>query len=119
MPVISDREFNLTASLYVTNVGSVNGSEVVQLYIALPATSDLTHPLLQLKAFAKVRDLEPGASQSVELHLDKYALSYWDDRFDTWSVEKGDYCVHVGTSSDNLPLESTFNVPEGFEWKGI
>ena len=91
----------------------------MQLYIALPASSDLTHPPLQLKAFAKVRDLKPGASQRAELHLDKYAVSYWDDRFDTWSVEKGEYRVHVGASSDNLPLEATFNLVAGFEWKGI
>lgn len=103
----------------VANVGSVTGSEVVQLYVAIPTTSDLTHPPLQLKAFAKVRDLKPGGSERVDLRLDKYAVSYWDDRFHTWSVEKGDYRVCVGTSSDNLPLEANFNVTKGFEWQGI
>lgn len=118
-PVTSDGEFSLSASLFVANVGSVTGSEVVQLYVALPTTSDLTHPPLQLKAFAKVRDLQPGVSERVDLQLDKYAVSYWDDRFNTWSVEKGEYHIYVGTSSDNLPLEAAFNIANGFEWKGI
>jgi len=91
----------------------------VQLYVALPTTSSLTHPPLQLRAFAKVRDLVPGASEHVDLRLDKYAVSYWDDQFHTWSVERGDYGVRVGTSSDNLPLQATFTVVKGFEWTGI
>jgi beta-glucosidase len=85
----------------------------------LPETSNVTHPPLQLKAFAKVRDLKPGGSERVELRLDKYAVSYWDDQFHTWTVERGDYRVRVGTSSDNLLLEATFVVAKGFEWRGI
>jgi beta-glucosidase len=103
----------------VSNVGPVVGSVVVQLYISFPETSNVTHPPLQLKAFAKVRDLKPGGSERVELHLDKYAVSYWDHQFHTWSVERGDYRVRVGTSSDNLLLEATFVVAKGFEWRGI
>ncbi|KAF8888341.1 glycoside hydrolase family 3 protein [Infundibulicybe gibba] len=118
-PIVSTGEFQLTASLTVSNTGKVTGSEVIQLYVALPTTSDLTHPPLQLKAFAKVRDLQPGASEQVHLQLDKYAVSYWDDRFDTWVVEKGAYEIHVGTGSDQLPLHSTFTVPKGFEWRGL
>jgi beta-glucosidase len=118
-PVVSNGEFTLVASVAVANSGSVIGSEVVQLYVSLPKTSDLTHPLLQLRAFAKVRDLKPGSSERVHLPLDKYAVSYWDDRLNMWSVEKGEYRVHVGTSSEDLPLEATFDVEKGFDWKGI
>ena len=89
------------------------------MYISLPATSELTHPLLQLKGFAKVRDLVPGSKECVRVVLDKYAVSYWNDIIDAWTVETGVYRVEVGTSSDLLSLEATFEVTKGFDWSGL
>ena len=89
------------------------------MYISLPATSELTHPLLQLKGFAKVRDLVPGSKEHVQVVLDKYAVSYWNDMIDAWTVEKGVYRLEVGTSSDCLSLGAAFEVTKGFEWSGI
>ncbi|KAJ7472420.1 beta-glucosidase [Mycena galericulata] len=117
-PVVSSDKFDLTVSLQITNTGDVAGSEVAQVYVTLPTTSDLTHPPLQLKGFAKV-NLEPGKSETVKIHLDKYAVSYWDDRFTTWTVEKGEYLIRAGPSSDQLSLKATFAVDKGFEWRGI
>ena len=117
--VVTGDEFRLNISLSVENIGSVTGSEVVQVYISLPATSELTHPLLQLKGFAKARDLVPGSKQQVQVVLDKYAVSYWSATTDAWTVEKGVYGVQVGTASDRLSLEATFEVAKGFEWNGL
>ena len=118
--VISDGEFRLAVSLTVENIGNVTGSEVVQVYISLPATSELTHPLLQLKGFTKVHDLVPGSKKEhVEVVLDKYAVSYWNDMIDAWMVEKGVYGVEVGTGGDCLSLRATFEVTKGFEWSGL
>ncbi|KAF8061827.1 beta-glucosidase [Lyophyllum atratum] len=118
-PVVTDTEFNLTASVTITNTGSLAGSEIVQLYVTFPTTSDLTHPPLHLRAFAKVRDLQPGKSERVELALDRYAVSYWEERFGAWTVERGEYVVRVGASSDALVLEERFVLERGFEWSGI
>ncbi|KAJ7705594.1 beta-glucosidase [Mycena rosella] len=117
-PVVSSDAFDLVVSLQIANTGAVAGSEVAQVYVTLPTTSDLTHPPLQLKGFAKVK-LEPGKSETVQIKLDKYAVSYWDDRFTTWAVEQGEYLVRVGPSSDQLSLEATFVIKKGFEWRGI
>ncbi|KAF7296605.1 Glycoside hydrolase family 3 protein [Mycena chlorophos] len=117
-PSIANAEFELTVSLNVANTGSVAGSEVVQVYITLPTSSALSHPPLQLKGFAKVR-VEPGKKEAVRVTLDKYAVSYWEERFETWVVEKGEYLVRVGSSSDRLPLSATFVVDAGFEWRGL
>lgn len=118
-PIAENGEFHLSASVQVTNTGSVSGSEVVQLYISFPTTSDLTHPKLQLKGFVKVYDLAPGASQAVDISLDKYAVSYWSELYDTWTVENGVYVVKVGSASDKLSLEAMFEVMTGFEWTGL
>lgn len=72
-----------------------------------------------LKAFAKVRDLEPGKNEKVILRLDKYAVSYWEERIARWAVDAGEYKVRVGSSSENLPLEGSFKVVKGFEWNGL
>lgn len=118
-PTVLDSDFSLTASVKVTNTGSTVGSEVVQAYISLPITSDLTHPLLQLKGFAKARNIAPGTSVTVTVKFDKYAVSYWSELNNTWVVEKGVYGLKVGTASDNLPLKASFEVPSTFEWRGL
>ncbi|KAJ7779235.1 beta-glucosidase [Mycena metata] len=117
-PVVTADSFSLTVSLEITNTGSIAGSEVAQIYVTLPTTFEVTHPPLQLKGFAKV-NLEPGKSETVKIELDKYAVSYWDDRFSTWAVEKGEYLIRAGSSSDLLALEAAFAVEKGFEWRGI
>ena len=89
------------------------------MYISLPATSGLTHPLLQLKGFAKVRDLIAGNKERVEVVLDKYAVSYWNVIKNAWTVEKGIYRVEVGTASDCLTLAAAFEVKRGFDWSGL
>ena len=118
-PIVENGEFHLSASVKVTNTGSVSGSEVVQLYISFPTTSNLTHPKLQLKGFVKVYDFAPGASQTVNISLDKYAVSYWSELYDMWTVENGVYVVKVGSASDRLSLEAIFQVKTGFEWTGF
>lgn len=109
----------ISASFNVTNTGSVTGTDVVQLYITMPATSNLTHPPIMLKRFAKVRNLESGKTEKVTLALDKYAVSYWEERISSWNVEAGRYTISVGSSSENLPLKGTFDISKGFEWNGL
>ncbi|KIK32095.1 hypothetical protein CY34DRAFT_102245, partial [Suillus luteus UH-Slu-Lm8-n1] len=115
---VSNGEFNLTATVTITNTGRLTGSEVVQLYVSMPATSDVTHPPLLLRAFRKAKDLQPGQSAKVSLTLDKYAVSFWEERIGRWVVEKGVYGVRVGSSCDELPLVGSFVLKKGFEWNG-
>ncbi|TFY77060.1 hypothetical protein EWM64_g6952 [Hericium alpestre] len=117
-PTISNGELNATASLILTNTGNVAGSEIVQLYVSFPKTSDVSHPPYALKTFAKV-SLNPGQSEKVKLSLDKYAVSYWNERLARWVVEKGTFTVKTGTSSQDLKLEGDLVLEKGFEWNGL
>ncbi|KAF9647277.1 hypothetical protein BDM02DRAFT_3156218 [Thelephora ganbajun] len=114
-------DIHITATLTLTNTGSVTGSEAIQLYVTLPPAVEYAHPPLQLRAFKKVKDLGAGASEEVILRLDKYAVSYWDERYSTWNVDKGVYTVRVGGSSaeDALVLSGQFRVPRSFTWNGL
>ncbi|KAI0761860.1 beta-glucosidase [Irpex lacteus] len=120
-PTYANGDVSVTATLKLTNTGTVAGSETVQLYVTLPTTSELTHPPLQLKAFAKVKDIAPGKTETVTLKLDKYAVSYWEERVKRWVVEKGEYRVRVGPSSapQDLVLEKALVLKTGFEWNGL
>ena len=61
----------------VTNTGDRRGAEVVQCYVAPPASSKVTRPPKELKAFAKVW-LDAGEQRQRELTLDRRAFAYWD-----------------------------------------
>ena len=117
-PSIRDNDIHVTVTFTVKNTGNIAGSEIAQLYISWPSHSALSHPPFTLKAFSKIF-LEAGASRSVELPLDKYAVSSWSESSEKWVVEKGSYTISVGTSSQELPLTAKMTVRSGFEWTGL
>lgn len=53
--------------------------------------------------------------------MDKYAVSYWEERIMRWVVEAGEYLVRVGPSSapGDLALSATVVLKKGFEWNGL
>ncbi|KAF5369139.1 hypothetical protein D9757_011062 [Collybiopsis confluens] len=117
-PAIDKSECTFTVSVAVANSSSVTGSEVVQLYVSLPSTPEYTHPARQLKGFHKV-DLKAGESKTIEILLDKYAVSYWDDKINSWVVERGVYGIDIGVSSDDIRLSGSLELKKGFEWNGL
>ena len=82
----------------VTNTGVVDGKEVVQLYASKPG-SDIERAPRELKAFEKVF-VKTGETVRVKLSFEVDALAYWDEEQDAWSLEKGDYLLYVGNSSE-------------------
>ncbi|OBZ75489.1 putative beta-glucosidase K [Grifola frondosa] len=115
---VSGPSFALDISLDVKNTGSVAGSEVVQLYVALPDIG-LTTPRLQLRGFAKTYILAPGELQCITIKLDKYAVSFWDAPDRMWRAKAGRYSVFVGKSSADILLEGFFLLSEEFTWSGL
>ncbi|OGE57568.1 hypothetical protein PENARI_c002G06678 [Penicillium arizonense] len=107
----------ITASVTVTNTGSVAGAEIVQLWIVPPKT-DVGRPVRELKAFKKVF-LQPGESKTVQLVVEKkLATSWWDEERDQWISEKGTYGVLVtGTGPEELRGE--FDVGKTRFWLGL
>ncbi|KAJ5580386.1 hypothetical protein N7450_006687 [Penicillium hetheringtonii] len=107
----------ITASVTVTNTGSVAGAEIVQLWIVPPST-DVNRPVRELKAFNKVF-LQPGESKTIQLSVEKkIATSWWDEQREQWISEKGRYEVLVtGTGSEELRGE--FDVWKTRFWLGL
>lgn len=100
----------LEAKVRVTNLGSVAGSEVVQLYVGM-AQSPVPRPPKELKGFRKVF-LEPGESKVVSFVLDERSFAFWDVERHAWHAAKGTARILVGTSSRDLPLVAKVEVRE-------
>ncbi len=91
----------------VTNTGSVEGEEVVQLYIHQKAGSD-SRPMRELKGFERLT-LKPGETKIVTFHLGPAELGYWSTNACMWVQDATDFDVWVG--SDSLAsLHTEFSV---------
>ncbi|PSK55226.1 Beta-glucosidase 1 [Elsinoe australis] len=102
----------------VKNAGERPGKEVVQVYISDPK-SKVIRPKKELKAFKKV-DVEAGETKTVEIELDKYAVSFWDEEVEKWLAEKGAFEVVIAKSADPSAevLRKEFMLAESFTWSG-
>ena len=87
----------------VTNTGSVDGEEVVQVYVKSLDNPDA--PIKSLKGFKKVA-LKAGKSANVKITLRPDSFSYYDSKIDGLSVFPGRYQILYGSSSDDKDLKS-------------
>lgn len=108
----------VTARCTLQNTGHREGAEVVQVYIQHRKPS-ISRPFKELKGFKKVF-LQPGEKRRVQIDMErKYACSFWDEDREMWIMEKGDYNVLVGRSSQAGFLEDDFEVKETGWWMGL
>ena len=103
------------ASVKVTNIGSVAGKEVVQLYVSAPA-GGLDKPVRELKAYAKTRELQPGESEVVTLKVDAYGLASFNEAASAWEAAAGEYTLAFGASSRDLRETAAFTLAEAKSW---
>ena len=89
-----------TVSVEVTNVGKVEGQEVVQFYVS-DNKSSVIRPKKELKHFEKV-NLKPGERKVVSYIIQSEDLCYYDEVKGRWWFESGDFTVYVGSSSVDI-----------------
>ena len=108
---LSSTVFNATisATITVTNTGSVAGKEVVQLYISAPHKK-LDKPSAELKAFAKTELLKPGQSQTIAFNLTATDLASFDTPTTSWIAEAGKYLINIGASSRDIKQTAAFTL---------
>ena len=98
----------LTITVPVTNTGSREGSEVVQLYIS-DLKSSLPRPVKELKGFSKVR-LTPGETKEVTFTVNKDALKYFDDTRHQWVSEAGKFEAVIASSATDVKSRVPFEL---------
>jgi len=99
---------DIAVTVPVTNTGSRDGREVVQVYVA-PVASAVERAPRELKAFASV-EIAAGATVDVVLTVRREDLAYWDIRVDRFVVEGGAYRVEAAASSRDLRGSATVDV---------
>lgn len=110
-PETSDGTGPVTVRFTLTNTGSRAGAEVAQAYLSVP--DGYGEPLKKLAGFRKVH-LEPGESRDVEIVIDpldaSHPFAFWDNGGGLWRTISGVYTVRVGSTSQDLRIEGTFEV---------
>ncbi len=97
---------NITASVTVTNTGSCEGTEVVQLYIR-DMVGSIARPVQELKGFERIC-LKPGESRTVNFTINADLLKFYNNNLD-YVCEPGEFEVMVGTNSRDVQRKS-FNL---------
>ena len=121
MKVAENNKNGYDVTFTVTNTGSVTGDEVAQVYLGAAKVPDgVQMAERQLAGFARLEDMKPGESREVSIEISQRSLSYWnaagelvtrkDGTKDKWTVAEGERAIMAGTSSDNLPLQTSVNV---------
>ncbi len=89
----------LTATVTITNTGSRDGAEVVQLYIR-DLVGSVTRPVKELKGFEKIF-LKAGESRKVSFSITPELLKFYN--YDLQFVcEPGDFDVMIGGNSRDV-----------------
>ena len=92
----------VTITVPVTNTGSREGTETLQVYVK--ALDDAGAPIKALKGFQKL-SLKPGETQKATITLDGEAFEYYNEMIDELSVKPGRYQILYGTSSLDKDLQ--------------
>ena len=109
---IEQSDNTVTITLSVMNKGNkFSGKDTVQIYVRQPKGIKEKAKKI-LVAFAKTKILAPNESEILSLFFDINDLAVYDEELSAWHIEKGEYEVYLGNSSDNLTLVSRVNLDD-------
>ena len=104
----TDGSVDVTCTL--TNTGTRDGAQVIQLYVGKTGQSPVERPVKELKNFEKVT-LQAGQAQQVTLHLPQDAFTYYStDRHD-FVYDPGTYNIILGFSSRDIRQQASVTMP--------
>ena len=98
----------LKLSVAVKNTGSRAGDDVVEVY-ARAVKPPVSMPQQWLVGFQRVA-LAPGETKTATIPVQVESLRRYDETLKGYVVDSGDYELHVGPSSDHLPLTATLKI---------
>jgi beta-glucosidase len=103
---------DVQVSADVTNEGTCDGDEVVQLYVAHQGSA-VSRPLEELKGFRRVR-IGAGKTVTVSMTLHAADLAYWNAASNGWTLEKDRVELRLGAASNDIRLRRQIAVdPQG------
>jgi beta-glucosidase len=96
----------------VQNIGKMyGGKEVVQVYYSAP-DGVLAKPYQELIAFKKTDFLVPRETEDIAITFDIKDMASYSEKEAAWILEKGDYIIRVGNSSENTAPVAVITIEE-------
>ena len=95
---------DVIVSVDVTNIGEIDGEEIVQMYIR-DNVSSATRPVKELKGYQRVA-LKAGETKTVSFTIDAESLAFYDINM-AYCVEPGEFIIMTGSSSNDKDLKLT------------
>ncbi len=92
---------SITLSFNLTNIGTRDGAEVVQVYVTSPNADCVNRPAKELKGFQKVF-LKAGETKDVTVTLPVADWYFWNDDAACDMYDQGNYSIEVGSSSEDI-----------------
>ncbi|KAJ5770031.1 glycoside hydrolase family 3 protein [Penicillium nucicola] len=95
----------IIAEVKIRNEGPYDGTEIAQLYLTMPTQAG--NPTKILRGFVSI-PVREGETQTRKIYLTRKDISYWDVTKQTWVTPNGIFTVHIGASSADIRVSSTF-----------
>ena len=102
---VESTEEKIIVSVDISNIGAIAGEEIVQLYIGFD-NSSVDRPLKLLRGFKRVA-LKPKETKTVSIDVKKKDLAWYNPDSREWEVERIEYTIYIGSSSENEDLITT------------
>ncbi|KAJ5108301.1 hypothetical protein N7456_004976 [Penicillium angulare] len=107
-PAVFGSNAKIDAIVTVTNIGAIDGQEVVQVYVDGV-----------LKGFSKTLILAEGEEKEVTISLDKYAFSGWDSSVGQWVIEPRAYEVDIRQDANTVIASLVYVIETYSTWSGL
>ena len=95
-------EDKIVAKVDVSNIGTIAGEEIVQLYVGFE-NSSVDRPIKLLRGFKRVA-LKPNETKTVSIEVKKKDLAWYNPENNAWEVENIIYTIYIGASSSHKDL---------------
>ncbi len=105
----------ISVDVTVTNIGSVAGKDVVEVYFSAPYyPGGIEKSAIELAGYAKTDTLAPGESAAVNVSFKIDDMASYDYKgAQAWVLEKGDYVIKVGHDIKTFEEETyTYSLDE-------
>jgi beta-glucosidase len=104
------KDTDITATVTVSNIGSVTGEEIVQFYIQ-DVVGEVVRPLKELKSFQRI-SLKPGETKQVTFTITEQQLRYHHADL-SFKSDKGSFVLYAGTNSKDVLSHSFQLISQG------
>lgn len=115
----SANEKEIKLEVQVTNVGSVAGKDVVQIYFSAPYyMGGIEKSAIELAGYDKTKELAPGESEILTISFATEDMASYDSKNEeAWVLEQGEYKIYVARNIRNFVESFEYNVDETVVYK--